>query len=79
MFDRSTVCHEFSRLVEYAIYSFGRDVALLGKPFLFVPIPLAVFPVLYYLCAAIWMSNLPAAAVMAVFGIAHIAVSVRSF
>lgn len=57
----------------------GRDVALLGKPFLFVPIPLAVFPVLYYLCAAIWMSNLPAAAVMAVFGIAHITVSVRSF
>ena len=57
----------------------GRNVELLGKPFLFVPMPLAVFPVLYFLCAAIWMSNLPAAIIMIVFGIAHITVSVRSF
>mgnify|MGYP004600057013 FL=1 len=26
----------------------GRDIALLGKPFLFVPMPLADFPVLYF-------------------------------
>ena len=57
----------------------GRDVALLGRPFLFVPIPLAVFPVLYYLCAAIWMGNMPAAVAMLVFGAAHITVSVQSF
>lgn len=57
----------------------GRDVALLGKPFLFVPLPLAVFPVLYYLCAAVWMGNLPAAVLMAVFGAAHLTVSVQSF
>lgn len=57
----------------------GRDVALLGRPFLFVPIPLAVFPVLYYLCAAIWMGNMPAAVAMLVFGAAHITVPVQSF
>lgn len=57
----------------------GRDIALLGKPFLFVPIPLAVFPVLYYLLAAIWAGNIPAAAIMAVFGAAHITVSAMSF
>ena len=57
----------------------GRNVALLGKPFLFVPFPLAVFPVLYYLSAAIWMGNLPATAAMAVFGAAHITVTVQSF
>ncbi len=56
-----------------------RDVALLAKPFLFVPIPLAVFPVLYYLFAGIWVGNYPAAIVMIIFGAAHITVSVQSF
>ena len=51
-----------------------RDVA-----FLFVPIPLAIFPVLYYLFAAIWVGNYPAAIVMIIFGAAHITVSVQSF
>lgn len=60
-------------------FACGRDTALLGKAFLFVPMPLAVFPVLYFLCAAIWMHNLPAAIVMVIFGAAHITVSVRSF
>lgn len=57
----------------------GRDVTLLGKPFLFVPLPLAVFPVLYYMFAAIWMGNIPAAVIMLVFGAAHITVSAQSF
>lgn len=57
----------------------GRDIALLKKSFLFVPIPLAVFPVLYYLFAAIWMGNYPAAVIMVIFGAAHITVSVQSF
>ena len=56
-----------------------RNVALLAKPFLFVPIPLAIFPVLYYLFAAIWVGNYPAAIVMIIFGAAHITVSVQSF
>ena len=57
----------------------GRNVALLGQPFLFVPIPLAIFPVVYYLCAAIRMGNIPAAVAMSVFGAAHITVSIQSF
>lgn len=57
----------------------GRNVALLGQSFLFVPIPLAIFPVVYYLCAAIWMGNIPAAVAMSVFGAAHITVSIQSF
>ena len=57
----------------------GRKIALLNKPFLFVPIPLAVFPVLYFLCAAIWMNNIPAAIIMFIFGAAHITVSIKSF
>ncbi len=56
----------------------GRNVALLGRPFLLVPVPLAVFPVLYFLCAAVWMGNLPAAVAMGIFGAAHLTVSVQS-
>ena len=57
----------------------GREVVLLSRSFLFVPLPLAVFPVLYFLCAAIWLKNLPAAIIMVIFGAAHLAVSLQSF
>ena len=57
----------------------GREIALLSRSFLFVPMPLAVFPVLYYLCAAIWLHNLPAAIIMVISGAAHLAVSIQSF
>ena len=57
----------------------GRDPARLGQAFLCVPMPLAVFPVLYYLCAALWLGNLPAAGLMLLFGAAHLTVSIQSF
>ena len=57
----------------------GREIALLNRPFLLVPMPLAVFPVLYFLCAAIWLHNLPAAIIMVIFGAAHLTVSIQSF
>jgi len=57
----------------------GRNPARLGQAFLLVPMPLAVFPVLYYLCAALWLGNLPAAGLMLIFGAAHLTVSIQSF
>lgn len=57
----------------------GRDIALLNRPFLFVAMPLAVFPVLYFLCAAVWLHNIPAVILMMFFGAAHLTVSIRSF
>ena len=57
----------------------GREIVLLRRSFLFVPMPLAVFPVLYFLCAAIWLHNIPAAVTMVVFGIAHLTASIQSF
>jgi len=56
----------------------GRDPLLLGTSFLGIPVPLAVFPVLYFLCAALWLHNPVAAGCMLVFGIAHITVSCRT-
>lgn len=57
----------------------GREIALLNRAFLFVPMPLAVFPVLYFLCAAVWLHNLPAVILMTIFGAAHLTVSIQSF
>lgn len=57
----------------------GRKTELLRRAFLLVPLPLAVFPVLYYLCAAIWLHNVPAVITMIIFGAAHITVSLQSF
>lgn len=56
----------------------GRDVTLLTKSFCLIPMPLAVFPVLYYLCAAIWVHNVPATIIMIIFGVAHNIVSYSS-
>jgi len=70
-------------LLYYAVwvryFAGERKIALLSRSFLFVPMPLAVFPVLYYLCAAIWLHNLPAAIIMVIFGAAHLTVSIQSF
>ena len=57
----------------------SRIAYLFAVTLLVSPMPLAVFPVLYYLCAAIWMHNLPAAVIMVMFGAAHLTVSVQSF
>ena len=70
-------------LLHYAVwlryFMGGRKIALLRRAFLFVPMPLVVFPVLYFLCAAIWLHNLPAAIIMVIFGAAHLTVSIQSF
>lgn len=57
----------------------GREVTLLNRTFLLVPMPLAVFPVLYFLCAAVWLHNFPSVIIMSIFGAAHLTVSIQSF
>lgn len=49
----------------------GRDVSLLGKSFLLIPMPLAIFPVLYFVCEAVWVHNYIAVIIMCIFGVAH--------
>lgn len=56
----------------------GRDAGLLSKSFCLIPMPLAVFPVLYFICAALWLHNIPAVIIMIIFGIAHNIVSYSS-
>ena len=70
-------------LLSYAVwfryFMGGREIALLRRAFLFAPMPLVVFPVLYFLCAAVWLHNVPAVLLMMIFGAAHLTVSFRSF
>ena len=56
----------------------GRDTKLLGSSFLFIPMPLVIFPVLYFICSALWLGNYIAVIIMIVFGIAHNIVSYRN-
>lgn len=56
----------------------GRKIELLGTNFLFIPMPLAVFPILYYLCGALWLENNIAAILIVMFGIAHNVISYRN-
>lgn len=57
----------------------GRDYQLLGQSFLFIPGPMAVSPVVYFVAASLWLGNLPACIVTILFGIVHIIISYLSF
>ncbi len=56
----------------------NRETSLLGKSFLKIPVPMAVFPVSYFVLAAFWLGNLPALAAALLFGIAHLVNSYRT-
>ena len=49
----------------------GRDASLLSTKFLYIPYPLVIFPVLYYICCAAWLDNSLAIAAMLIFLVAH--------
>ena len=66
-------------IVWFRYFLGGRDIELLGKAFLFEPMPLAVFPVIYFICSAIWLNNYIAVLFMIIFGIAHNIISYKSF
>ena len=66
-------------MVWFRYFLGGRDVDLLGKKFLFVPMPLAVFPVIYFIFEAIWLNNYIAVLFMLIFGIAHNIISYNAF
>ena len=73
------MCLVLYYIVWFRYFLGGRDIELLGKPFLFVPMPLAVFPVIYFIFSAIWLNNYIAVLFMIIFGIAHNIISYKSF
>lgn len=51
----------------------GRSYSLLGKRFMGIPAPMAIFPVCYFICAAFWLDCVPAVVTLIIFGISHVA------
>jgi len=49
----------------------GRDKKWLKASFCFVPIPLEIFPVLYFLFASLYLNNYIIAVISGFFGICH--------
>ncbi|MDY4889046.1 MAG: hypothetical protein SO135_04780 [Sphaerochaetaceae bacterium] len=52
-------------------YRNGCDRKLLKESFLCVPMPLVIFPLVYFVLASIWMNNLISLAFLIPFAIAH--------
>ena len=57
----------------------GCDYTLLGKSLFGIPAPMAVFPILYFVLAALWLGNWPAFTATLVFGASHLAVCYVTF
>jgi hypothetical protein len=57
----------------------GRDFALLFKPMLGIPVPMAVSPVLYFLLSSVVLGSIYQAIAAAVLGIGHITISAREY
>ena len=56
----------------------GRDYRLLFEPLLFIPVPMAVFPALYFILAGVLLNSWPVSAAAAVFAAGHVLESLRS-
>jgi hypothetical protein len=60
-------------------YAIKRDVALLLTPLAFIPIPMAVFPVLAFAAAAVWIQSIWLGVASVVLAIGHFANSWVSY
>jgi CDP-diglyceride synthetase len=65
-----------SLLIYYLLWSRyflrGSDYRLLFEPVLRVPLPMAVFPVLSLLFAALWLQSIPSVIAGAAFAVGHL-------
>lgn len=59
-------------------FSTGRPFLALYAPLGPIPVPMAIFPVLAFLCCAAWLSNWWLAAAAVVLAFAHITTSLRT-
>lgn len=57
----------------------GREFKLLFEPLFFIPVPMAVFPVLYLILAGILLYSWPVSLAAIIFGVFHILGSLRSY
>jgi len=73
----------FSLMVYYVgwirFFAKGRDYAGLYAPLLYLPIPLAISPMIYFACAAIAMKSILIGAAVVILAAGHIPISYLEF
>jgi hypothetical protein len=57
----------------------GQDFSLLFIPLLFIPMPMAIFPVCYFLFASLWINSIYLTITTLIFAIGHFANSWNSY
>ena len=67
----------YSLWIRYVIK--GQDYSWLWKPLLFIPIPLAIFPVCAYVFAALWVKSVWLGIATLILAIGHLTVSYHSY
>ena len=75
IFAAMLLCAAFYYACWIRYFSGKRRFKLLFKPLLFIPIPMAVFPFMYFLLMAVWLKSIPMGIAVFVFGIGHIPIS----
>ncbi|WP_342563028.1 hypothetical protein NST84_26285 [Paenibacillus sp. FSL R7-0345] len=73
------ICLIFYYMCWVRYYRSGRTFSMLFKPLGPLPLPLAIFPVLYFSLLAVWIDSLLFAAAAAVFAIGHLTVSWNTY
>lgn len=73
----------FSAIMYYGLwiryFVRGREFCLLFKPLGFIPVPMAVFPIIYMIFAAIWLQHMWMGAAAVVFAVGHYFNSRKSY
>jgi hypothetical protein len=57
----------------------GREFKLLFEPLFFIPVPMAVFPVVYFLLAGVLLESWPIVVASVIFAFGHIPESLRNY
>jgi hypothetical protein len=61
----------YSLWIQYFMY--GRDyIMLFSNKFFGIPLPMAVFPILYFIFAALWFNSIPIVTLVVLFAVGHI-------
>ena len=73
------ICVAFYYICWIRYFTSGRGFALLFKPLWHLPVPMALFPVLYYILLGLWLGSLLFLIPALMLCIGHLAISWRTY
>jgi hypothetical protein len=66
------ICLVFYYMLWIRYFMGGQEFSLLSATFIGIPAPMAVFPILYFMFAALWFKSVPLVILTGLFAIGHI-------